>query len=143
MQPPTESRAEDQDITVRKVRLVAFVASALAFPGGAAADGPPLLILSQPRGGRGVRVVVTGLNCARPLHGDELIWRDAYQYANNQHRRPADPPFRRIRVTRLSKTRVAAIFVVLHTDHPGRGIFTLFCGRNRNPFNTFTVTSRP
>jgi hypothetical protein len=120
----------------------AAVASALALTGSAAADGPPLLILSQARGGPGAQVLVTGLNCAKPVHGDGLIWRDAYQYANDRHQRPADPPFRRIPVTRVSKTRIQAIFVVLRIDHPGRGIFTLFCGTNRNPFNTFTVIRR-
>jgi hypothetical protein len=121
--------------------LVAVVIAALAFAAAtAAADGPPLLILSRASGGPGTQALVTGVNCTRPPAGDELIWRDAYQYANDRHQRPADPPFRRIRVTRLSRTRVAAIFVVVRSDHRGRGIFTLFCGRGRNPFNTFTVT---
>jgi hypothetical protein len=119
--------------------LVATFAS-LALAGTAAgAEGPPLLILSRSSGGPGTQALVTGVNCTRPRAGDELIWRDAYQYANDRHQRPADPPFRRIRVTRLSPTRVAAIFVVLRSDHRGRGIFTLFCGSGRNPFNTFTV----
>jgi hypothetical protein len=123
---------------------LAAVATALALAGSAAAaDGPPLLVLSQPGGGPGAQVLITGLNCTRPGAGDELIWRDAYQYANDRHQRPADPPFRRIPVTRVSKTRIQAIFVVRRSDHRGRGIFTLFCGRNRNPFNTFTVTSAP
>jgi hypothetical protein len=122
---------------------LAVAVSALALTGAAAAaDGPPLLVLSRAGGGPGTEVQVTGLNCPRPPAGDELIWRDAYQYANDRHQRPADPPFRRIRVTRLSRTRVAAIFVVLRSDHRGRGIFTLFCGRSHNPFNTFTVTLR-
>jgi len=107
---------------------------------GSSAGGPPLLILSKRTGGKGAEVHVVGVNCARPPAGDELIWRDAYQYANDRHQRPADPPFRRVRLTRVSTTRVEAIFVVLRADHPGRGIFTLFCRGGRNPFNTFTVT---
>lgn len=124
-----------------RIGLVATTALVLAgtVP---AATGPPLLILSQQAGGTGAEVHMVGVNCARPAAGDELIWRDAYQYANDRHQRPADPPFRRIRVTRVSKTRVEAIFVVLRADHRGRGIFTLFCGGGRNPFNTFTVTHR-
>ena len=117
-------------------------AALLSAGGGSAATGPPLLILSAQSGARGKQVVVTGLNCPKPAGRDELIWRDAYQYANDQHQRPADPPFRRIPVTRLSGTRVAAIFTVLRVDHPGRGIFTLFCGGGHNPFNTFTVKRR-
>jgi hypothetical protein len=124
---------------VRSVLLAAV--GVLTFsPPVAPADGPPLLILSRSSGGPGTQALVTGVHCRRPAAGDELIWRDAYQYANDRHQRPADPPFRRIRVTRLSPTRVAAIFTVLRSDHRGRGIFTLFCGGGRNPFNTFTVT---
>jgi hypothetical protein len=121
----------------------AVAAAALVLAGAAAASaatGPPLLILSKRVGAPGAQVHVVGVSCARPAAGDELIWRDAYQYANDRHQRPADPPFRRVRLTRVSKTRVEAIFVVLRTDHPGRGIFTLFCAGGRNPFNTFTVT---
>ena len=120
-----------------------LAAGALLLSAGASAStGPPLLVLSAQSGARGAQVVVTGLNCTTPSGRDELIWRDAYQYANDRHQRPADPPFRRIPVTRVSKTKVAAIFTVLRVDHPGRGIFTLFCGGGHNPFNTFTVARR-
>jgi hypothetical protein len=125
--------------TSPRIALVAAFALALS-DAGVAAVGPPLLILSQRVGRPGAEVHVVGVNCSRPAAGDELIWRDAYQYANDRHQRPADPPFRRVRLTRVSRTRVEAIFVVLRTDHRGRGIFTLFCGGGHNPFNTFTVT---
>ena len=111
-----------------------FAAAALLAVGP-----PPLLILSQPHGRAGAEVHVIGLNCGRPEHGDELLWRDEYQYANDKAHRPADPPFRRVRVTRISRTRVEAIFTVLRSDHPGRGIFTLFCAGKRNASNVFTV----
>jgi hypothetical protein len=53
--------------------------------------------------------------------------------------RPADPPFRRVLVTRISRTRVEAIFTVLSSDHPGRGILTLICAGKRNASNVFSV----
>jgi photosystem II stability/assembly factor-like uncharacterized protein len=101
----------------------------------------PRLIFSKTRGGPGAHVGVVGTNCLHPRgQPDELAWHDSYNYALDLAHRPAS--FRRVPVTRVSRTKVVATFVVSPSDSPGRGVLVLLCGGRGNADALFTVAGR-
>ena len=107
-----------------------------------AANSPqPLLILSKVSGSAGTRVRVIGRNCSKPTgQQDTLAWHDHYGLLHDLEHKPPLDLWRRIPVERTSRTTVRAFFVVLRSDHFGRGLLDLFCNGPGNATATFTVT---
>jgi hypothetical protein len=124
----------------------AVVAAALAWTltvvsAPASSTRRPVLILSKFSGSAGTRVSVVGRNCSKP-HGqrDTLAWHDHYYERHDIEHKPPMGIWRRIPVKRTSPTTVRALFVVLRTDHLGRGLFDLICNGPANATATFTIT---
>jgi len=106
-----------------------------------AATGRPTLILSRTSGEAGVRILITGRDCTKPLgQSDTLAWHDHYYWTHDIRKRAPMGVWRSIPVVRTSRTTVRAVFVVRGSDHPGRGLLDLFCGGIGNAKATFNVT---
>lgn len=129
--------------TVRAALLAALI-TLLAIgvtDAGSATSSRAILILSRDSGAAGTRVAVTGRNCAKPFRQrDTLAWHDHYYWLHDIEKRPPLGVWRRIPVKRTSATTVHALFVVLRSDHLGRGLLDLFCNGPGEATATFTVT---
>jgi hypothetical protein len=101
----------------------------------------PVLILSKVSGSAGTRVTVVGRNCPKPFaQRDTLAWHDQFYERHDIEHKPPMGVWRRIAVKRTSPSTVRALFVVLRTDHLGRGLFDLICNGPGNAIAAFTVT---
>jgi hypothetical protein len=122
------------------------VAAALAWTltvvsASASSTRIPVLILSKVSGSAGTRVTVVGRNCPKPYaQRDTLAWHDHYYELHDIAHKPRMGIWRRIPLKRTSPTTVHALFVVLRTDHLGRGLFDLICSGPGNATAAFTVT---
>jgi hypothetical protein len=124
--------------------LLLGLLAAIATPAMAGATGShPALSLSHASGPAGTHVVVIGRDCTKPFaEADTLAWHDRYYWLRDREKKPPMGVWRSIPVVRTSATTVRATFVVRRTDHLGRGLLDLFCGRGGNATASFVVTRR-
>jgi hypothetical protein len=119
----------------------AITSALMVISASAANSRQPALILSKVSGSAGTRVKVVGRNCPEPRgQRDTLAWHDHYGWLHDREHKPPLGLWRRIPVERTSATTVRALFVVLRSDHLGRGLLDLFCNDPGNATATFTVT---
>jgi hypothetical protein len=120
---------------------VAIASSMTVVSASAAGSHQPVLLLSKLSGSTGTRVEVIGRNCPKPTgQRDTLAWHDHYGLLHDREHKPRLGLWRRIPVERTSATTVHARFVVLRSDHLGRGMLDLFCNGPGNATAGFTVT---
>jgi hypothetical protein len=97
--------------------------------------------LSASSGAPGTSVTVVATGCTKPVaQADTLAWHDHFYDLHDVSKTAPLGVFRRIPVTRTSRTTVRASFVVRPSDHLGRGLLVLFCGGDGNALAHFTVT---
>ena len=127
---------------MKLIVVAGAIALALIVISASAANSlQPVLILSKVSGSAGTRVNVVGRNCPKPTgQRDTLAWHDRYGLHHDLEHKPPLDLWRRIRVERTAPTTVRAVFVVLRSDHVGRGLLDMFCNGPGNATASFTVT---
>lgn len=123
------------------VAAVAIASTLTAISASAANVPRPMLILSNVSGSAGTRITVIGRNCPKPTgQRDTLAWHDHFGWLHDLEHKPPLDLWRRIPIKRTSPSTVQALFVVLRSDHHGRGLLDLFCNGPGNATAAFTVT---
>ena len=126
---------------MKLIIVAGAIAVALVVISASAANSrQPILILSKVSGSAGTRVNVIGRNCPKPTGQDTLAWHDHYGLLHDLEHKPPLDLWRRIRVERTTPTMVRAVFVVVRSDHVGRGLLDMFCNGPGNATASFTVT---